>query len=58
MAILNIMAWPDMAIKMAKRYISYEFMVNKDHLWRKKYQNIYLMKVMAKIDFTPDIGYH
>ena len=25
---------------------------------KKKIKNIYLMKVMAKIYFTPDIGYH
>ena len=44
-----------MAIKKAKQYIVYGKYRSPV---KRMNQNIYLMKVMAKITFTTDIGYH
>ena len=58
MAILNIMAWVDIAkiwptyIYIRRVFCNYRSPVKRIN------QNIYLKKVMAKINFTPDIGYH
>ena len=48
MAILNIIAWPDMAVKMAKRYVSYEYKVDIDHLWKEWIKTFILWELRPK----------